>query len=107
MLTIEDILTAGLLPGARIVAGRAGLERQVLWVHNAGVPDAPQWLNGGELVMTTIINLPPDAPAQVEYVEQMEARGVAGLCLTVGKMIDTIPPHIIHAADRCGLPLIE
>jgi purine catabolism regulator len=107
MLTIEDILTAGLLPGARIVAGRAGLGRQVLWVHNAGVPDAPQWLNGGELVMTTIINLPPDAPAQVEYVEQMEARGVAGLCLTVGKMIDHIPPHIITAAESCGLPLIE
>lgn len=107
MLTIEDILTAGLLPGARIVAGRAGLGRQVLWVHNAGVPDAPQWLNGGELVMTTMINLPPDAPDQVHYVEQMQARGVAGLCLTVGKMIDHIPPHIVDAAERCGLPLIE
>ncbi len=107
MLTVAEILELDLLPGARVVAGARSLNRPVLWVHNAGVPDAPQWLNGGELVLTTIINLPPDPQSQAHYVHQMHERQVAGLCLTVGKMIDCIPAHIVEAAEACGLPLIE
>lgn len=107
MLTVADVLMLDMLADAHVVAGQAGLHREVLWVHNAAVPDAPVWLNGGELVMTTMFNLPPDEAAQIEYVRQMNARQVAGLCISVGRIISTTPAHLVAAAEACQLPLIE
>lgn len=107
MPSVADILQHELFSAARVVAGSAGLGREVRWVHNAGVPDAPQWLNGGELVMTTILNMPQEIEEQREYVRQMAAKDVAGLVLTVGRYIDTIPDHLCEAAESCDFPLIE
>lgn len=107
MLTVADVLINPLFQDARVVAGQAGLSNRVMWVHNAGVPDAPQWLNGGELVLTTYINLPQDEEGQHQYVLDMGAAGVAALMLTVGRYIDHAPQCMIAAANECNFPLIE
>jgi purine catabolism regulator len=107
MLSVEDVLKLEPFAKARVVAGEVGITRPVLWLHNAGVPDAPAWLNGGELVLTTIINLPSDRNEQCDYVRQMAQKGVAGLVMTVGKYIERIPQHLIDTADKHGFPLIE
>lgn len=107
MFNVANVITNPLFQGARVVAGHAGLQNRVMWVHNAGVPDAPQWLNGGELVLTTYINLPQDEDGQRQYIHEMAARGVAALMLTVGRYIDSAPAHMIEAANTCGFPLIE
>ena len=67
MLTVAEALQLEEFRGAQVVAGAQGLSRQVGWVHVAGVPDAPNWLNGGELVLTTMINLPAEADEQRQY----------------------------------------
>jgi purine catabolism regulator len=107
MLTVAEALKLDVLAGARVVAGRGGLNRVVGWVHNAGVPDAPDWLNGGELVLTTAINMPSEPEAQRDYVRAMAEKGVAALCIAVGRYIDAIPDYLREAADECDFPLIE
>ncbi len=107
MLCVEDVLKFDAFSEAKVVAGKSGLKRAVLWLHNAGVPDAPLWLNGGELVLTTIINLPSDRNEQRDYVRQMADKNVAGLVITVGKYIERIPPHLIETAEKHQFPLIE
>lgn len=107
MLTVIDVLKFDKLSRARVIAGEKGLSRQVAWMHNASVPDAPRWLNGGELVMTTIINLPPDTDQQRDYMRQLAERNVAGLIMTVGRYIQEIPLHLREIADQYDLPLIE
>lgn len=107
MHTVADVLKHPLLENARVVAGHSGLGRRVSWVHNAGTPDAPVWLNGGELVLTTMINLPEDMAAQKEYVQQMVDKDVAALAITTGRYIDHIPEHLCHVADEAAFPLIE
>ena len=107
MPSVADILEHELLQGAKVVAGAEGLQREVRWVHNAGVPDAPAWINGGELVMTTIFNMPEDIEEQCDYVRQMSDKDVAGLVITVGRYIDEIPQHLRETADACAFPLIE
>lgn len=47
MLTVKDALAMPEFEKAQVVAGRDGLERQISWVHVVGVPDAPDFLNGG------------------------------------------------------------
>ena len=40
------------------------MERPIRWVHNnVGVPNAADWLHGGELVLTTVYSICPIAPA--------------------------------------------
>ncbi len=107
MLTVSDVLTSPLFQEVRVVAGQEGLSHRVMWVHNAGVPDAAQWLNGGELVLTTYINLPQDDAGQRQYIFDMAAHGVAALMLTVGRYIDHAPECMIEAANECQFPLIE
>lgn len=107
MLTVADALKLDILAGARVVGGRGGLNRRVGWVHNAGVPDAPDWLNGGELVLTTAINMPNDPDAQRRYVAAMADKGVAALAIAVGRYIDAIPAYLCEEADAHDFPLIE
>lgn len=107
MPSVAEILEHELLEGATVIAGEAGLHREVRWVHNAGVPDAPTWLNGGELVMTTIFNMPDDEDKQCDYIRQMAEKDVAGLVITVGRYIEEIPKHLRDTADSCQFPLIE
>jgi purine catabolism regulator len=107
MLTVADALQMEEFAGARVVAGHDGLSRPVGWVHVAGVPDAPQWLNGGELVLTTSINMPTDADEQRAYIRAMADKGVAALAIAVGRYIDSVPDYLRAEADHSHFPLIE
>ena len=107
MLTVADTLQLEELKGAKVVAGSAGLSHEVGWVHVASVPDAPNWLNGGELVLTTIINMPTDPAEQAQYIQAMADRGVAALALAVGRYVDEAPEYLREVAERNQFPLIE
>jgi purine catabolism regulator len=107
MLTIAEVLELEEMHGAEIVAGTAGVRRQVEWVHVSSVPDAPQWLNGGELVLTTALNLPQSPDDQRRYVQAMADKGVAALALAVGRHIDHAPANMREVADANAFPLIE
>jgi PucR family transcriptional regulator, purine catabolism regulatory protein len=107
MLTVADALQLKELEGARVLAGHGGLQNVVRWVHNVGVPDAAQWLNGGELVLTTGFNIPDTPESQSDYIQAMADKGVAALALSVGRYIDAVPALMCQAADRLNFPLIE
>lgn len=107
MLTVADALQLGPFNGAQVVAGQTGLHREVTWVHVIGVPDAAHWVNGGELILTTPINLPADAAGQCDYVQALADKGVAGLALAVGRHLDHAPIHMRIIAEDNDFPLIE
>lgn len=107
MVTLEELLKLPAFEGAVVVAGKKGLSRQVAWVHNVGVPDAAHWLNGGELALTTAINMPAEPDRQKHYILELVAKGVAGLAVAVGRYIDNIPDYLIEIADKHNFPLVE
>lgn len=107
MLTVAEALELPILKSARVVAGESGLGRSIRWVHNVGVPDAAMWLNGGELVLTTMYNLPDTPEEQCEFIRQVNDKGVAGIIITIGKYIEHIPDYLIGLANDLELPLIE
>lgn len=107
MLSVADVLKLEEFEGTRVVAGQRGLNRSVTWLHNAGVPDAPYWLNGGELVLTTILNLPDGETERCQYLRDMAEKGVAGLVITVGRYIERIPDYLCAVADELNFPLAE
>ena len=107
MLTVAEALKFKEFDGSQVVAGKGGMNRPVGWVHVAAVPDAARWLNGSELVLTTVINLPADADGQCAYVQALADKGVAGLALAVGNTILHAPDYLCEVAERNNFPLIE
>src|SRR6185436_4329990 len=71
MLTLGDLVSELDL---RLVAGTAGAEKPVRWVHISELVDPTPWLSGGELLLTTGMQLEhPDQqpPAMVETAEEL------------------------------------
>lgn len=107
MLSVQEALQLEEMNGAEVVAGSAGLKRSINWVHVASVPDAPNWLHGGEFILTTAYTLPEKPLEQCQYVQAMADKGIAALALAVGRYIEHIPDYLRLIADHNQLPLIE
>ncbi|MET8252890.1 PucR family transcriptional regulator [Micromonospora sp. NPDC005197] len=92
----------------RVVAGDAGLDRPVRWVHVAEVPDIATLLGGGELVLTTGIGLPADDAGLRAFIGDLADVGVSGLVVELGRRyVSGVPRVMAAAAERRGLPLVE
>ncbi len=103
MLTLRDL--AGDLE-LRLVAGEPGLDRAVRWVHISELLDPTPWLSGGELLLTTGLQLQtPDQ--QREYVARLADAGIGGLGLGTGFAHESVPRPLREAADAAGFPLFE
>ena len=61
----------------RLVAGEAGLENAVRWVHISELEDPTPWLSGGELLLTTGMGL-LDPDRQREFVRCWPGTGSPG-----------------------------
>jgi purine catabolism regulator len=90
----------------RFVAGEAGLDRPVRWVHISELADPTPWLSGGELLLTTGMNLTDEA-AQRAFVERLATHELAGLGLGVGFKHAEAPAALREAAADHGFPLFE
>ena len=103
MLSLRDLIRD---LDVRLVAGEAGLDRPVRWVHISELADPTPWLSGGELLLTTGMNLaaPEDQRA---YVERLAAHDLAGLGLGTGFAHAAMPDALSAAAAELGFPLFE
>ena len=105
-VTVRDILG---VPGLslRLLAGESGADAPVRWVHASELEDPTPWLQGGELLLTTGMNVGATAAAQRGYVRRLAGAGVAGLGFGLGFNHGTTPKALITAAEQEGLPLFE
>lgn len=107
MLTLQDALELPIMENARVVAGSNDLSRPIRWVHNVSAPNAADWLHGGELVLTTVLNMPQTPEARCDYLRQLADKGIAGVVITIGMLEDEIPDYLRAIGDELNLPLIE
>ncbi|MFI7067645.1 PucR family transcriptional regulator [Kribbella sp. NPDC050124] len=82
-------------------------EEPLSWAHATDVLDPTPWLNGGELVLTTGLQLPRAAREQRAYVHRLTGAGVAGLGFGLGVRFDAIPAAVVDACEARALPLLE
>ena len=92
--------------GLDLVAGAAGADRTIRWVHISELEDPTRWLSGGELLLTTGIQL--SSPArQRRFAALLADHGLAGLGLGTGFAHRRIPKALAGAAADAELPLFE
>ena len=80
MLALRDLLRD---LDVRLVAGEGGVGGAVRWVHISEIVDPTPWLSGGELLLTTGLQLERE-DAQRQYVARLARHRLAGLGLGIG-----------------------
>ena len=103
MLALRDLLRD---LDVRLVGGEAGTGSAVRWVHISEIVDPTPWLSGGELLLTTGLQLEREE-VQREYVARLARHGLSGLGLGTGFAHAEVPATMIEAADEHGFPLFE
>ncbi|MBP0461120.1 PucR family transcriptional regulator [Streptomyces montanisoli] len=100
------------LPGLRgglpeVVAGDGNLGRTVRWVHAGEVPNIASLLKGGELLLTTGLNLGTRPAEQRAFVRRLVERSIAALVVELGPRFEQLPPALVETARAAGLPLVQ
>jgi purine catabolism regulator len=108
-LTIAEILRLPVLVGGlpRVLAGASRLDRAVRWVHTTELLNPADFLEGGELVLTTGMPYPEDASKLRDFVDQLADVGAAGLIVELGYRYQKVPDELVAACRARELPLIE
>ncbi len=104
-ITVRDLVDSPDL-AVRVLAGAAGLDRQVTWAHVCELPDPTEWLSESELLMTVGYTVPESAPAQGAYIERLAEAGLSGLLIAERLYAPDLSPELVSAADRCSFPVL-
>lgn len=103
-MTIRDLLETHHLR-LEVISGAAGLDRKVSWTHVSELEDPAPWLDGGELLMTNGLGIPPDCESQVELVRRLDERHVAGIA--IGVRPPELTKEMRDEADERAFPLLR
>src|SRR5205823_5465325 len=103
MLTVRDLLSD---LDVRLVTGEAGLDLPVRWVHISELRDPTPWLSGGEVLLTTGMQL-VDEERQRELVGRLADHQLAALGFGTGFGHPTVPAAVIEAATERQFPVFE
>jgi purine catabolism regulator len=103
VLTVESLL--GELD-LKLAAGQAEAASPIRWVHISEIEDPTPWLAGGELLLTTGIQL-GSAERQRDFVRLLAGHGLAGMGLGTGFDHKRLPKALVSEAKRLKFPLFE
>ena len=103
-VTLRDLLAAPDLQLA-CASGEDRLNLPVRWSHTTELLDPSRYLRGGELVCT-IGTLLTTAGACERFTTAAATAGAVGICFGVGDVHDHVPPALVSACSRLGLPLL-
>ncbi|GGN76750.1 hypothetical protein GCM10011579_058200 [Streptomyces albiflavescens] len=89
-------------------AGEDRLDVPVRWAHASELADPVPYMEGGELLLITALQLDAEDPEVMRrYVKRLVGAGVVGLGFAVGVNYEEIPKALVDAAEEEGLPLLE
>jgi PucR family transcriptional regulator, purine catabolism regulatory protein len=102
-LTVESLIAE---LGLELASGHDAANASVRWVHSTELPDPTPWLRGGELLLTTGIQL--NGPkTQRELIERLADHQIAGLGFGTGFTHKRLPAALVTAARKRSFPLFE
>lgn len=90
--------------GMKLIAGKAGLENFIRWVHIVEDSEVPDFLHGNELVFTTGIGHKGNGWL-LDFVQHLYSRKAAGIVVNIGPYINAVPKEVADFCEENSLPL--
>lgn len=106
-MTVRDALKLESLKAATVVAGHAGLDRELQWAHVIDMPDPAPWVRPGQFLLTTGFAWPTQEREVRMLVRLLGERGLAAVGLAVPGYLNKFSAAAREEADRLNLPLVE
>jgi len=106
-MKIAELLQIPNLANTNLIAGSAGMEREVFTVNMMDAPDIIPYLKPNELLVTTAYHLKDHPDALLELVEAMAEQNCAGLGIKTKRFVQEVPEKVIETANRLAFPIIE
>ncbi|MBV9001238.1 MAG: PucR family transcriptional regulator ligand-binding domain-containing protein, partial [Solirubrobacterales bacterium] len=103
MLTVRDLLQD---LDVRLLTGERSLHLPVRWVHISELLDPTPWLSGGELLLTTGMQLETEAEER-EFAARLADHHLAGLGFGTGFRHPTVPEALLEVAREREFPVFE
>jgi PucR family transcriptional regulator, purine catabolism regulatory protein len=105
-LTVREMLREDAMRGAWVIAGADGLERPVRRLNVWTVPNIVRWTKQDEFLLATGYPLPRRPEEFCHLIEQLAAKGLAGLGVKLDEYLAELPPAAAELADRIGFPIV-
>ena len=103
MLTLRTLVDE---MGLELASGDDAADAPVRWVHITELPDPTPWLSGGELILTTGLQLNSEK-RQREFVRRLEGHHLAGLGFGTGFDHEELPAALVDEARSLRFPVFE
>ena len=103
MLSVEGLVAE---LGLELVSGRESANGHVRWVHSTELIDPTPWLRGGELLLSTGLQL-QTAKAQRELIARLAEHRIGGLGFGTGVAHKRVPAALADEARKRSFPLFE
>ncbi|WP_059104555.1 PucR family transcriptional regulator [Shouchella shacheensis] len=107
MKTVNDLFMLDQLKEATVLAGHRGLSRGVQTVNISDTPDAINFLNVHELLLTSGYAFKDRPGALCRLVEQMSERNCSGIIIKLQRYLLTLPEEVQLLADSLAFPIID
>ena len=99
-------LNAAFSPRVTMLAGAAGMDATVRWVHATDLPDPSPYLRGGELVLTNGQWRHRGSNSR-RFVELVSGAGAVAIGYGLQESGTHTPTDLVTACDQAGMPLFE
>jgi purine catabolism regulator len=105
--TLRQILELPAFAGTEVLSGEARLDTPITWVHVAEVLDVARLLSGGELLLSTGLELSRTTPQKHSaYLRSLVEAGVAGLALELVHWLQEVPHEMLYTAQMLHFPVL-
>jgi purine catabolism regulator len=92
--------------GLQLVSGEESAQAHVRWVHSTELLDPTPFLKGGELLLTTGLQL-VGAKSQRELIDRLADHDIAGVGFGTGFSHKRLPAALVAQARKRAFPLFE
>ena len=104
-ISVRDLSELSYLQNT-VLGGEAGLDRRVTWAHVCDALDPWNWLEPGDLVLTSGLIVPKEPEAQVTFLEKMASAGLSGIVVSEDERCPPLSGQMMEAADRLAFPIL-
>ncbi|MBA5850351.1 PucR family transcriptional regulator ligand-binding domain-containing protein [Clostridium sp. cel8] len=106
-ITCRNMLNLPGLEKMKVVAGAGGLDKVISWVHVTEIPNAVNYVRGGELLFITGVVIGNNTSLMLKFIKEINLKKLSGLVINVGPYIKSTPKEIIDFANKVDFPVFE
>jgi hypothetical protein len=105
--SLREILALPAFTGAELLSGQSRLDEPVTWVHVSELMDAWRFLSGGEVLVSTGLELARATPeARESYLRSLVEAGAQGLVLELVQWLKDVPAELLQGARLMEFPVV-